>query len=217
MTDLERPLSSLAIDGAAAAIPGPPGWVTGVVGHAIEARVRDWKRRRVSLSLQAAEDASGLTRDQIAAHIAERGDLIPLVTRILHAAGMGGDDAILDAMGVALGQAIICPKRVPVERAFLNAVQDITAMHVQVLTVIAEPVPGGNSNLQWTRPRIAEAIEDSADWLHLALGGVVSAGLAEQRNVMLGAEVGYGITDMGSLLLDVLRARMKTQAAQASS
>src|SRR3954447_61548 len=65
----------------------------------------EWARHR-STALRAAERTSGLSREDLAETVSADPRLVPLVTRLLYAAGMNGHDGTLRAMGAAFGDAV---------------------------------------------------------------------------------------------------------------
>lgn len=64
---------------------------------------QEWSRNH-SIALEAAEDASGLTREQLADLLAEDAAFVPLSVRLLYAAGISGYEPTLRAMGAIFGQ-----------------------------------------------------------------------------------------------------------------
>lgn len=83
--------------------------------------------RARSVALAAAERSSEMTREELADAIARSPKLIPLVTRLLHAAGQNGYDKTLKAMGTAFGEAVLDPDRVDDCELLLTSLADLGA------------------------------------------------------------------------------------------
>ncbi|GAA4727492.1 hypothetical protein GCM10023328_02150 [Modestobacter marinus] len=165
----------------------------------------EWGRNG-SVALSAAEAASGLTREELAESLRERPRLHPLLTRLLFAAGMNGHDAVLRAMGTAVGNAVVDPLRVDECELILAALADLNAAHTQLLhlmTTQATVSPeGSEGGLFWTTETLVTEADFPDQVGSLVLAALISRGLAEIPAMVLGAPV--RITALGSVVLDVL-------------
>lgn len=97
----------LLASGADALVPGAGP----VLRRGLRAVSQEWSRNH-SMALEAAEDASGLTREQLADLLAEDAAFVPLSVRLLYAAGINGYEPTLRAVGAIFGQAAAEPSRV---------------------------------------------------------------------------------------------------------
>lgn len=198
-----------AEDGAGAAMETLlPGWGVFLAGPAAQVtrNVRqEWQRAR-SRAIKAAERTSGLSREDLAERIAADPMLIPLVTRVLYAAGMTGHDRILDALGAALGDALAHPDRVDEAELVIIGLERIRPTHIAVLETLNRP----------PLKREGDADTWDADTLETALGGsrsswysaamvLVNAGFAESHNGF-GGGTQFSVTPLGETLLQVLAA-----------
>lgn len=122
----DPPLSlDMLASGAGAPAPG-----TGPLARRATVAIRkEWSRNH-STALKAAEDASGLTREQLAERLDENPEHVPLSVRLLYAAGMNGYEPTLKAMGAVFGLAVDDPSRMDECTVILSSLTDLSAAHV---------------------------------------------------------------------------------------
>ena len=87
MSRIDEPLSDELVEGAVGMVPvfGP---LMAPLASRVTRSFRDEYRRNTSTALSAAERRAGMSREELAEAIADDPRLIPLVTRLLYAAGM---------------------------------------------------------------------------------------------------------------------------------
>jgi predicted transcriptional regulator len=174
------------------------GPIAGLFTKRSVAKIREEHARRVSIALRAAERLSGMTREELGDAIAEDPRLVPLVTRVLYAAGMNGHDRTLAAMGTALGDAVRDRDRLGEVELILAALADLGAEHVILLGVL------GGAGTGSTADRLI--IGNSAlshRVFRLCLAGLISRGLVTSRTGR-SFNVHYDITELGRVVLEVL-------------
>lgn len=91
--------------------------------------------RRTSVALAAAESLTGLQREELEDWIAAAPEAVPLVVRVLHAAGNSGNDRTLRALGAALGRAYEEPSQRGRQELIVMALEGMTDEHIDVLAV----------------------------------------------------------------------------------
>jgi hypothetical protein len=200
---MERGAEHLPDELLAAAVELIPivGPAAGVFTRRSMVKIREEHERRVSLALRAAERIAGLTREELGDAIGEDPELVPLVTRILYAAGMNGYDRTLEAMGRALGDAVRDRDRIDEVDLILTALADLTAAHVSVLQALAR-----FSTENADAPHHLYVREESvlsSRVVELCLAGLVSRGLVD-GTTGLDAVTEYEISELGRTLLAVL-------------
>ena len=104
MPDANDRLTEDLAGGAIELIPGVGPLLAPLAKRAFKSIREEWARNS-SKALRAAERISGMSREELSDRISDDPRLIPLVTRVLYAAGMTGQDTILRALGTALGDA----------------------------------------------------------------------------------------------------------------
>lgn len=179
-------------------------WLTGQVS-------REWGRNR-SAALYAAECASGLTREELGAAIAEDPRLVPLVTRLLHAAGMNGHDRTLEAMGAAFGDAVRHRDAIDECELILSSLADLTDAHTVVMLKLSEEAPvvepydPGRPDAQraraWRPDLLFQAVPLPERVTVLCIAALVARGLIRVSDTWAG---GYELTELGRVLLEVLK------------
>jgi hypothetical protein len=195
---MERRDEHLADELAAAAaemIPGV-GPFAAVFTRRTMVKMREERERRVSIALGAAERLSGLDREELGDAIAEDPRLVPLLTRILYAAGMNGYDRTLSAMGRALGDAVRDRERIDEVDLILTALADLGAGHVRLLQALA--VHGA-----WVWPYSFEHPDLPARVRDRCLATLISRGLVT-ASTGPAYRVRYDLSELGRTLLDVL-------------
>lgn len=133
--------------------------------------VSDEWARNASTSIRAAEQISGMSREDIAEALEDDPKLIPLVTRLLFAAGQTGHDEILLGMGVALGDALRSRDRIDDAELVLMGIQHLRPQHIRVLRSLS---PIGES----MGPASSLPEEGDPVW-HMCIAGLIAAGLVQ--------------------------------------
>ncbi len=175
-----------------------------LVRHLLRGVRAEWERIG-SVALFAAEAVSGLSREELAEALRSDPRLHPLLTRLLFAAGTNGHDAVLGAMGTALGHAVAEPARLDECDLILTALADLNAAHVtllRLLTTQPDRAPEGGDKWFWTPKKLLETAAFPAQVGPLVLAALISRGLAEIPPMRFGGPV--HITALGRLLLDVV-------------
>ena len=90
--------------------------------------------RRVSKALAAAESLTGLSREELADWVTATPESVPLLVRILQAAGNNGNDRTLEMLGEALGRAHQHPRQRAREELIALAIDGLTQEHLDVLS-----------------------------------------------------------------------------------
>jgi hypothetical protein len=205
VADAEDPLTDDVVAGAVESIPvvGPilaPFFKRG------SRRIREEWARNTSKALRAAERASGMTREQLADVISEDPRLIPLVTRVLFAAGMTGQDSILRALGTALGDAAREPDKLDEAELLLIGMTDLRRHHVVLLEIMSDDPPQpdrpGGGFVHWHASLLAEKSGYSSDVVTICIAGLLNSGLIRALDDTYGAS--YEISDLGRTALAVV-------------
>jgi hypothetical protein len=197
--DEDGPLQGIAEDGLGQLVP-----FGGVVAKWVGPNVRaEWRRLR-STALRAAEEASGLSREDLAEQIAQDPRLVPLLTRLLYAAGQNGHDPTLRAMGAALGDAVRDRDRVDECDVILTALADLNAAHVLVLRRLAEepPQPSSDGPGSWGPQSLLDNVTLPASIVPLCSAALISRGLVVSPSGGYGTS--FHVTDLGRTVLAVL-------------
>jgi hypothetical protein len=181
--------------------------------------LQEWSRNG-SVALRAAEKTSGLTREEIGEAVAEDPRLLPLATRLLHAAGMNGHDRTLAAMGAAFGDAVRSREALDECELILTSLADLTDSHTLVLLKLTEVAPNSephDANLpndqqrearEWTARFLREAMTPMAERVTtLCVAALIARGLVRTTETYLG---GYEVTELGRVVLDVLEQHAAT-------
>jgi len=119
--------------GSDALLPGL-GILSGGAAKKLQA---EW-RRNTSRALRAAEQASGLSREELEDLLSSHPETVPLLVQVLYAAGTNGHDATLRSMGAALGLAAQAVRAhdshtaAEIESA-LRSIRDFDGRHFAVL------------------------------------------------------------------------------------
>jgi hypothetical protein len=176
----------------------------GPVVKRLNAKVREEVQRNRSTALKAAEDASGLSREDIAERIAAEPRLVPLVIRLLHAAGMNGHERALRAMGTALGDAVCDRNSIDECELILTSLADLTEHHSRVLLVLSQDPPrlSGTKRYWWL-----ELLQEQTDLppraTTLCAAALVARGLVETSGLLDGVNA-FQVTDLGWTVLALL-------------
>lgn len=201
-------VASALID--AATLPG-----VGTVFKRLAQGSREELRRARSVALKAAERTSGMTREEIADAVAQKPRLLPLATRLLHAAGENGYDETLRAMGGAFGEAVRDPEQADDCHLMLTSLADLGERHARVLRVLRgnPPVRGGKAS-HWMTSDVEEASSLPRRTTSLCLAALTSRGLVAASSTFFGGAMGFVITDLGRDLLSVLEAYVAESRGQ---
>jgi hypothetical protein len=202
--DAEDSLSDDLAAGAVETIPvlGP---ILAPFAKRLSGKIREEWDRNTSEALRAAERASGMSRERLADRMSEDPRLIPLVVRVLYVAGMTGQDAILRALGTALGDAVRIPENIDEAEILLIGMADLRGHHIDTLKIMTERLPHPTEPDQfayWTSESLANKSGYSRDLVNICIAGLVSSGLIRQADDAYG--VAYEITELGRTALEVL-------------
>jgi hypothetical protein len=176
------------------------GPIAGLLTKRSVAKIREEHARRVSIALQAAERLSGMTRQELGDAIADDPRLVPLVTRVLYAAGMNGHNRTLAAMGAALGDVVRERERLDGAELILTALADLSDAHIHVLVMHTSmcyrrsPPDDEPSALH-----IRELSGLPSPVVGLCLAGLIGRGLVE-ATTGLDAQTEYDISELGRTL-----------------
>lgn len=190
--------------GAAELIPVLGPILAPFAKRAFRSMREEWARNG-SKAIRAAERASGMSREELADRISEDSRLIPLAIRVLYAAGMTGQEAILRALGTTLGDAIRDPENIDEAELLLIGMSDLRRYHIVVLEIMTENRPHPNdpdSFLYWGSEPLADLSGYSRDLVNICIAGLVRSGLIRQVDDAYG--VSYEISDLGRTALEVL-------------
>ncbi len=112
-------------------------------------------------------------------------DFVPLLARVLHAAGMTGQDDTLCALGMALGEAVNKRDEIDTVEMLLAALQDIRRQHILVLRALAGETPlvdPAGASRAWTDDNVPGHVPMPEDHTRIALLGLVNAGLVRMSS-----------------------------------
>jgi hypothetical protein len=169
--------------------------------------------RRQSKALKAAEQLSGLSREQLADRISANPKSIQILTRFLFAAGQNGHDEILEMIGRSLVrnlEALEADKadQLLEEEMILLALQDLTPLHVSVMLAIREIAqpPAGREELgaHLARETAVITVADLSPRIaRFLFASLEASGLVAHPNVFGDDEDSnfYGLSELGELVL----------------
>jgi hypothetical protein len=171
----------------------------------------EW-RRNSSTALRAAENASGLSREDFAEWIESEPRAIPLYLKILWAAGTNGHDQTLKAMGAVLGVAAQATHRGDDDgfedaELALRAMGDLTPRHFRVLGVIAKShlltEVGTQTHAEFTPAYVAHRSGLHEDIAHQCLLNLTAAGLTTTvPGPGPGGRGAYPLTELGHAVVN---------------
>lgn len=197
----------------------PAGGLLGVLGERGARRViEEWQRNR-SWALQRAAERAGLSREDLQQVLGEHPEVIPLLIRTLHAAGMTGQDKTLRLLAGFLGDALADVSKVGDVETLIGAIQNLTEHHIKVLEITSSAPTehaelAGRAGDHWTTGLVLGV---SAMRPELALAGVqglLAAGFVSDGGLDGGgatwADLESGgtilvITELGTTVLEMLR------------
>ena len=170
--------------------------------------------RRISVALLAAEQLSGLPREALAEKISADPRHVQALTRFLFAAGQNGHDEILRIIGASLVRNVEALEMggsedsLVEENMVLIALQDLTPLHVQVMTVIRDlnRPPEGMSQDETHVAReshVTALVDTSPRVSRFLLASLEANGLISHPNRYGDDEDSefYGISELGELVL----------------
>jgi hypothetical protein len=202
MPETDDNLADDLVAGATEMIPfvGP---ITAPVAKRFVEKVREEWARNHSKALRAAERISGMSREELTDNINQDPRLIPLAIRVLYAAGMTGQDAILRALGTALGDAVRDREKIDEVELLLIGITDLRKQHVVILEIMTKPPrwPQDRTNY-FSSEMLAKSSGFSRDHVDMCLSGLVRSGLIHQAENAYG--VCYEISQLGQTTLEVL-------------
>lgn len=185
-------------------VPGVGPLVSRPAEHLLAAAKAE-RARRHSLAIHTAVRAAGAaSAEDLAEAIAADPRLIPLTTRVLHAAGMSGYDDILGGLAQCLGAAVADRARVDEIDLILTTLERLSLHHVIALRAIkhqARQIP--DHYLLGELLRASKPLTERM--LRTALAGVVASGLVESVGTIDGG-TRYRMTEYGWDVLDVIDA-----------
>jgi hypothetical protein len=204
MSNVDERLSDDLAGGVVELVPGVGAILAPFAKRAVKNIREEWARNN-SKALRAAERVSGMSREELADRISENPRLIPLATRVLYAAGMTGQDAILRALGTALGHAVQDPKKIDETELLLTGMADLRKHHVVILGIMTERRPHTtepNTFVYWTPETLASKSGYRRYLVDICIAGLVRSGLILMVDDAYG--VCYEISDLGRIALEVL-------------
>lgn len=137
-TKKSRTITSRYVGASLGSLPFVPSIVQ-ELGESVARVVLEEQARRQSTALKAAERSSGMTREEIGDALVATPHLVDPVTRVLYAAGMNGDDEILEVLGGILGHILITPDDTEEAELILAGIAELKRIHLQVLSGLSDP------------------------------------------------------------------------------
>ncbi|WP_244928544.1 hypothetical protein [Nocardioides sp. W7] len=187
-------------------------------------KVREEQARLRSKALRAAERVSGLSREALAERIEVRPELVPITVRVLHLAGMKGQDEMLTLLGAALGTAAANPDRASEVELLLSGIASLRGEHIRVLKAMSRtpkwrklPKELLDRSVRpsetveataWNPEALADEVLLANDVAWQCILGLEAAGFVRSQP-MSGFAVsdpssGYTVSKTGQVVLDVL-------------
>lgn len=162
-------------------------------------------QRRRSIALRAAEDLSGLSREELADRIEAVPEGVDRLVRVLYAAGMTGYDDALKMMGQSLSRRLAATdaRQQAKEDAMLSVLDGIEPRHVQMLTAIHSynQRAGVMGNV-----KVAQAVAGSDQFPDRTAFELLARALVDDPYGRVGGDDGeerfYQVSDLGRLLLE---------------
>lgn len=197
----------------------PGGGLLGVLGERGAKRViEEWQRNR-SWALKQAVARAGLSREDLQQLLDESPQVIPLLIRTLHAAGMTGQDKTLKLLAGFLGDALADVSKVGAVETLIGAIQNLTEHHIKVLEIVASATSehsqlAGKAGDHWTTGLVVGASAMRTELVLAGVQGLLAAGFLSDGGLDGGgatwADIESGgtilhITELGSTVLEMLR------------
>lgn len=193
----------------------PGGSLLAVAGERAARAVSAELRRNQSRTLHLAIQRAGMSREDLAEALETQPSLVPLLIRVLHAAGMNGHDKTLRLLAGFLGDALGDVSRVDDASLMLTVVSDLGEHHVKVLETVSYapselPKTRNRSSTHWTTGLLKEASNMREELVLVAVQGLINAGLVADAGIDGGGPDFEGgtileITEMGKTVLEVLK------------
>ncbi len=146
----------------------------------------------------------------MAERVASDPQLVPLLIRVLRAAGSVGYDGALDAMAEALGGALKDPAKVDEAFLIVPALESFGPYHGLILEQVARhsgtTAEGESKHPTWIEPSLVEATGLPSAVVALCVADLRRAALVSSV-VTWGGELGMGITNAGVAVLAALSTR----------
>ncbi len=204
MSDAEESMADDLAGGALGLVPflGP---ILAPFGQRGSKRIREEWARNASKALRAAERISGMSREELGDRISEDPRLIPLVIRVLYTAGMTGQDAILAALGTALGSAVRDPDKADEAELLLIGMANLRRHHILILKIMTvnRPHPTEpDTFIYWLPENLANESDYSRNLVDICIAGLMGSGLIQLGQDAYG--VCYEISDLGRTALKVI-------------
>lgn len=206
MSSAEDPFWPDVVAGAVGMIP-IVGSGLAPFAERLACNLRDEWRRNSSKALHAAEQVSGMSREELADAIAEDRRLLPLITRVLYSAGMAGQDEVLIALGTAFGDAVRDRSYIDEAELLLIVLTDLRPHHIAVLRELASKSPGPVDNKgmsYWNTNLLADRTGYRQEVVRLCTAGLANGGLVQTMATYGGGAV-YEISELGRTVLEVLQ------------
>jgi len=148
------------------------------------------------MALAAAESLTGLQREALADWIAATPEAVPLVVRVLHAAGNSGIDRTLRALGEALGRVYQEPAQRGREELIVMALDGLTDEHIEVLA--------SSSTQRQTPQQLAEKLVDrvAPELISMALASMMPRGLYDNPYGGYGGGEAWALGALGVAVRD---------------
>lgn len=170
----------------------------------------EWSRNRSDV-LQLACRQAGLSREDLAERLEQYPDLVPLVTRVLHQAGMTGADRPLRVLAGYLGDALADPTHADDATVILGSLDGLAEPHIRLLEMLAGPAYEGGPHRWHAKSMIAKS-DYRAEVTSSAFSKLVSLGLVDDGSAIDRAFLSdpalpiISVSQLGHDLLAVLQA-----------
>ncbi|MBC9225169.1 hypothetical protein GL325_02415 [Aeromicrobium sp. 636] len=196
----------LVSEAASSAVPG----MGALVGRLWEGMTREWETNR-SIALRAAQEISGLSREDLAERIDSYPELVPALTRVLWEAAMTGRTKLLESMGAVFGAAIDDLEHLPDYEMVLTGLSSLTGTDILVLKEArdrhvfhqqTDDEITAESNEAATVLGIADRLNLAKASVAFGLRRLENQGFVSSMSVLGGTR--FTITELGLLLYDVL-------------
>lgn len=180
--------------------------VTPLAKKALVALVGE-QQRRTSVALAAAERTSGKTREEIDDLIAHDLAAVPIVLRLLQAAGNAGDDEVLSLLGGMAGAGLADPSTAQRQETLMLSIEGLTEAHVRMMAVLDRehiaPTEENESAPSWDARTISDWMHEERDVVRMLGMGLLSRGLVENPFGGFGGSETFGLSSLG---FEVVRA-----------
>lgn len=196
MSERDPNLGSAATEDALAALGIPFGGTLATFGRLL----LDEHRRRTSKALAAAEALTGKSREEISNWVMATPEVVPLLVRVLHAAGNNGNDRTLEMLGEALGRAHQRPEQRAREELIALAIDGLTQEHLDVLAVCSTDARPTSEVVEILDRRVSAAV------VPMALSQMVPRGLFISPYGRYGGGEYWELSELGVAVRDAATA-----------